>query len=356
MDRKDFKRLYLGKPQRVTSGLTDHEHPALSPDGKLIAFYAGEYGSVQVYLTDRKGRLARRVSPAGGNNTQPAWHPGGQRLAYRHQHNVESKWEIWETDLIGSTVPRQLLADPEWHYKHPVYDPQGMLMAYFSDEGSEGVFHLWLLDLASEERKQLTSGDTHQHCHPAFSPDGKRLVFHAYQGTDESRQPPVTNLYELDLANGAARELTSGEDQYKHPFYLTDDVIVFHHEQNADGVRRLEAMNLKDAAFVKLTSGEHNDKHPFPWVSRKGRMWLAWSCKGLGPRRPGEPETYDIFLARLTTGAAAEREKAKAERRSARAALKAKRIRAKTERKALRVKAKTAKLGKRAKGRGKRKK
>jgi len=85
MKRKMFNKLHLGQPRRLTAGLTRHEHPAVAPDGRFLAYYCGEYGSIHVFVTDMRGRLARRVSPNSGNSTQPAWHPTGLRIAYRHQ-------------------------------------------------------------------------------------------------------------------------------------------------------------------------------------------------------------------------------------------------------------------------------
>jgi Tol biopolymer transport system component len=302
MKQKELAELRLGKPLRVTAGLGDHEHPAISPDGRWIAYYCGEYGSIEVLVCAIDGRFARRVSPFSGNSTQPAWHPSGRRLAYRHQHTSEAKWEIWETALLGDTAPRALLADPMWHYKHPCYDARGERLAYFSNEGcASGAYHIWILYLASGERGQVSFGDSQMHCHPVFSPDGQRIVYHAYRGTDENTLPPVTNLYELDLRTGESVELTRGEDQYKHPFYIDNRAITFHFEDNETGLRRLCAMHIPSRSLVKLTDGTKNDKHPFPWTDGEDRRWIAWSSKDLGEEQPGEADSYDIFLARLKT-------------------------------------------------------
>jgi Tol biopolymer transport system component len=299
MKRKALRKLRLGKPCRLTAGLTNHEHPAISPDGRLIAYYAGPYGSIQVSVADMQGRFAWAVSPQGGNNTQPAWHPSGDALAFRHQHSNDSKWELWEAKLEGDALPCAILADPQWHYKHPFYDPAGARLTYFTDEGSAGVYHIWILDLASGERCQVTFGDAQMHCHPVFSPDGGRIVYHAYEGTDETKVPAVVNLFELDIASGAVRELTTGTDQYKHPFYLDGSVITFHHERNSDGRRQLCAMHLKSREMVKLTDGKANDKHPCPWIDGKGRQWLAWASKKLGTELAAEAIDFDIFIAPL---------------------------------------------------------
>ncbi len=56
--------------------------PALSPDGRLIAYVSDESGSPEVYLAafpDLEGRL--QVSISGGS--QPVWAPDGRDLYYR---------------------------------------------------------------------------------------------------------------------------------------------------------------------------------------------------------------------------------------------------------------------------------
>lgn len=299
MRKKLFKQLRLGKPERLTAGLISHEHPAVSPDGRLIAYYAGLYGSIEVIVADISGRFGRVVSPLGGNSTQPAWHPRGQSIAYRHQHSNDSKWELWQTTLTGEIAPRVLLADSRYHYKHPYFSPSGLQLAYFSDEDSPGVYHIWIAELPDLKRRQVTFGNTQMHCHPVFSPDGLRIAFHAYEGTDESKVPAVTHLCELDLASGRVTQLTGGPDQDKHPFYADDDVLTYHHERNSDGRRQLCALHLPSLKIVELTDGSDNDKHPFPYADVEGRLKLAWASKKLGGKLPGEACDFDIFTAPL---------------------------------------------------------
>jgi hypothetical protein len=328
MNLSEFRRLHLGELSQLTAGLSDHEHPALPPDGLHLAYYEGEYGSICIIVADRSGRFARIASPLGGNSTQPAWHPQGQVLAYRHQARPQAKWELWYTAIKGDPAPRKLLGHTEYHYKHPSFDAAGQRLAYFSDEGSPGIFHLWLADVIEPvflraedehatgevyewvvgfslgERRQLTFARDRMDCHPVFSPDGRRLAYHVYRGTDENAKPAVTNLCELEIDSLAIRELTRAEDLYKHPFYLDDTVITFHHERNTDGVRRIAAMHLESQEIIGLTSGEKNDKHPFPWIDpATGQAYVLYSSKRHGEELPGEHGTYDILRAPLLSGA-----------------------------------------------------
>jgi Tol biopolymer transport system component len=295
---KEISELKLKDIECVTAGLTDHEHPAVSSDGKLVAYYAGPFGNIHIYVCDMRGRLARAISAGGGNNTQPAWSPDGKQLAFRHQDSEKDKWEIWTAQVLEDKLPEQLIADPKWHYKHPVYRQDSKEMAYFSDEGSPDVFHIWLLDLENNNRRQVTFGAGQNHAHPVYSPKGDRLIFHAYEGTAMTT-PEVTNLYELDMESAEVRRLTEGSDQYKHPFYIDDDLITFHREFNESGLRQLCGMQLSSGKIFELTTGENNDKHPFPYLNEDGKQCLAFASKKLGSRLPGEEKTYDIFTARL---------------------------------------------------------
>ena len=296
---RKFRGLRLGEPLRLTGGLTDHEHPAVSPDGSLLACYSGDYGNIGIALLNCGGQFIRNMSQRSGNNTQPAWHPDSRSLVWRQQDSPELPWRIVRCDILGQLSVEPLLEHAQYSYKHPSYSPDARQLAYFSDECSPQIFHLWLLDLGSGERRQLTTGDTQNHCHPVFSPDGQRLIYHAYEGIG-GEDNPVTNIYELRLDSLAGRQLTDDEHQDKHPFYVDDEVISFHHRDNESRIRHLELLHLPSGERLKLTDGKHNDKHPFPYRDADGRQWLAWSSKKLGSELDGEEKTYDIFVAQLS--------------------------------------------------------
>jgi hypothetical protein len=59
-------------------------HPAISPDGRWLAFDSGESGAREVYICSYPdpSRARRQVSVGGG--WEPVWTQGGRELVYRH--------------------------------------------------------------------------------------------------------------------------------------------------------------------------------------------------------------------------------------------------------------------------------
>jgi Tol biopolymer transport system component len=74
------------------------QYPALSPDGRWLAYVSNQSGPQQVYVRPFPGTdadAAVQVSLDGG--TEPAWSPDGRRLAYRS--TAEGRPELVLADL-----------------------------------------------------------------------------------------------------------------------------------------------------------------------------------------------------------------------------------------------------------------
>ncbi len=266
----------------------------------MLACYSGDYGHISIVLLTSDGRFIRRISRGDGNNTQPAWHPGARHIAWRQQDSPSSPWRIVQSDILQELEHTVLLEHAQYSYKHPCFNADASQLAWFSDEGTPETYQLWIMDLPSGERRRLTEGPQgRNNCHPVFSPDDKRLVFHTYEGIGGAEKP-VVNLYEITLASGEIRQLTADVHQDKHPFYVSDTVISFHHRDNETRIRHIELMHLPTGERLKLTDGRHNDKHPFPFRDSAGKLHLAWSSKKLDTELEDEGKTYDIFVARLS--------------------------------------------------------
>jgi Tol biopolymer transport system component len=285
----------LVNERQVTFGHEGCEHPVFAPDGRRLAYYGGAYGWIQLFVVADDGRGGRPLTCDRGNHTQPAFDPDGRHVWFRAQSANDAPWTVQRVAVDDPTDRVVVLADPKVSFKHPSVSPDGRWLAWFSDEGSPGNFHLWKAPLDGARlgrRARLTSETDRNDCHPTWSPDGKRLAFHAYLGVTDAG---ASHVFTCDADGGDVRRLTTTPGFHKHPFFVGRDLVVFHTEAG-DVKRRLELVRAADGAPVGvLTSGKHRDKHPSPYVPPRGPTRICFSSKRRGLEVPGAEPSYDVF-------------------------------------------------------------
>ena len=70
-------------PEPVVSTRPEQAWPAVSPDGRWLAYQSDESGRAEVYVRPIDGSSRVLVSRDGGGS--PMWHPSGREIFYRHQ-------------------------------------------------------------------------------------------------------------------------------------------------------------------------------------------------------------------------------------------------------------------------------
>ncbi len=153
----------------------DEWAPAWSPDGRWLAFLSDrgeDDAQTQVWAVPVGGGEARVLTnlPSGVDDFQ--WAPDSLRLA------------LTSTDPerpAGAPKPKNPppIVTDRFHFKQ---DVDGYLGARRS--------HLYLHEIASGQTTQLTSG-AHDEAYPAWSPDGRRIVFVTRSGEDPDRRPRI---------------------------------------------------------------------------------------------------------------------------------------------------------------------
>jgi serine/threonine protein kinase/Tol biopolymer transport system component len=156
--------------------------PAVSPDGKWIAYIRGDStfvgpGEVYVQPAARGGEPAQLTND-GRQKMSPAFSPDGSRVAYTEVMD-SSLWDTWESPLLsGVSEPktRHLLANAEGLTWIPNTTPARVLYSFLTGESihmvvasaSEGG-----LDVHTVYVPSYKSGMAHR---SAMSPDGKWVL------------------------------------------------------------------------------------------------------------------------------------------------------------------------------------
>ena len=158
-----------GDPIPLSAEDRDSSSPRWSPDGKYLGFLSSrDEGKTQVWTLFREGGEAvQRTDTAQGVNAFE-WSPDGAKLLLVMRDPKPEELEAKAAAEKGETYEQK--TPPPW-----VVTRQQFKLDYVGSLDSRRT-HLYVFDLASEELKQITSGD-YDDSDPAWSADGTRVAF-----------------------------------------------------------------------------------------------------------------------------------------------------------------------------------
>lgn len=132
--------------------------------------------------------------------------------------NISIHQDTFVTDILGNLYTgsigggplRTLTTGTAWDTE-AVFSPDGQTIAYASDEG--GNENIWLMDVKTGEKRQLTEETEARMTAPAWDPSGEWLVVR--RRTVDTRSIGVTELWQVHISGGAGTALTS-KDTHPH--------------------------------------------------------------------------------------------------------------------------------------------
>lgn len=148
--------------------------PAISPDGTSIAYASRARGSSDIYVQRIGGRNPIVVAgdPAR-DESAPAFSPNGQTLAF---HEGDGDGGIFVAGSTGESARR--LTDAGFH---PAWSPDGKQIVYCSEGvvtpyARNSISSLWVVEASGGTPRKIHDGDAVQ---PVWSPSGRRIAFWA---------------------------------------------------------------------------------------------------------------------------------------------------------------------------------
>jgi Tol biopolymer transport system component len=251
-------------PVPLASNSGEYRYPALSPDGKMVAFtWNGERQDNQdIYVLQIGQTTPLRLTTDAGSDEDPSWSPDQSMIAFRREARGDDGYyviplvggaekKVANAPRLSAAVPRVLL---DW-------SPDGKELAVV--DAFEDRARISLLSLETGARRPLTSpppgsiGDGA----PRFSPDGRMVVFLRCASSSEQ------DLYVVPRTGGEARRLPSARRIAYSPVWTPDSrELIF--AASFNGVLRLFRFPLNAAApELMAIAGEGAD---MPTLARRG--------------------------------------------------------------------------------------
>lgn len=207
-----------GGPSRsADEGSGNHHSPAVSPDGRRVAYVTERGERVDIAVADLDGRWTRIVSGGDEYVMQPRWSPDGSRLLYAQWPHYDMPWderalvvadaETGEARVIAGGA-RVVNADAVW-------SPDGRRIAFVADRDGDFA-NLWLCDADGGNARRLVA-ESNRHQTPVWSPDGRRI---AYSRNDDG------DCQLWCWEDGQTRQVTREPGHYSEPAWLDDSHLV----------------------------------------------------------------------------------------------------------------------------------
>jgi dipeptidyl aminopeptidase/acylaminoacyl peptidase len=182
-----------GEPVPMTAEEKSASRPRWSPDGKYLAFLGElEDGETQVWTLFRQGGDSRPITEVKQGVSSYEWSPDGTRMVLVIKDpNPEDLKKDKGDDNSDETPPPWVITRLQFKMD---YD------GYLDSRRT----HLYVLDLASKEMRQISSGD-YDDSEPAWSRDGTHIAFVSNRSAE-----PDTN-YNTDIWVVAADNPDKGQ-------------------------------------------------------------------------------------------------------------------------------------------------
>lgn len=265
----------------------DDTQPAFSPDGQRIAFRS-ERGGGGIFVMGATGESVKRLTDRGYN---PAWSPDGKEVAYATSRFVrpDIRWDV-ASQLVAvnvTTGATRVLTPTGQDAVQPHWSPRGHRIAYWGNRGA--VRDIWTIRADGSEPVAVTD-DAHLDWDPVWSADGRFLYFSSDRGGS-------MNLWRIAIDERSGNVLGRPEP-VTTPSPYSGYIAVPRHGARIAYVQQVRTVNLAHIGFdpargtvvgepVLITQGLRDVMGPR--VSPDGR-WVSFFTLG---------KQEDLFVMRI---------------------------------------------------------
>lgn len=264
IDIKSGRQIRVGQ-----SGSRSDHFPSWSANGRKIVFESYRKSGWHIWVSDADGNNARRLTDQRDYEFDPAFAPDNQTVIFKQGD------DLWTVTLNNPTPERITPENNNLSEAAPAYSPDGKKIVFMGQGNRDKTWHIYTINSDGSGLVRLTKGQS-RNLSPVWSPDGRHILFYSdrsgsyelYEMTDEGMGiHPIFNQTQLKSTGFQNTAFINPWDnnwgateQYRADYSPDGDWIVF--SRNVGGDRELFVAQRDGSDITRLTQRKGLDGQP----------------------------------------------------------------------------------------------
>ncbi len=260
--------------QKLTSMEVSESSPCWSAQGDRLAFVSGTDEGSEIYIYWVGSGKFARISQLPFSPGSLTWSPDGSQLAF--SMNVEKEPPV----LVK--MPKKP-KDAAWEEAPRITD-----RLYHEADGTgyidPGFNHIFVIPANGGAPRQITSGDFHHRGRLSWSADGQKIYFSANRNEDWEYDFRNSEIYAVNVSNGAITLLTDRKGPDESPAVSPDGKYIayigFDDKIQTYQVRKLYLMNTDGTDKRVLLERLDRSINDLQWDAGSKGVYCTYDDKG----------------------------------------------------------------------------
>lgn len=278
LENQNSKFNHASMPQNQPAAQEKKANPRIL--GGLIIVGIIALTAAFLLFRDHSGTESASIQPTESLQTNLI-KPTKQSFSTRQPTTRETQISNMDSPTPGIPATRSPSPTPLVTATPEIYPVAGDgLIAFSSNREDQQTLQIWTMNVSFDSQGNIVSGNDKKltsengdKIQPAWSPDGKQIVFCAPAGLDDSAKPFGTDLWIMDADGGNLKDLANLKGNESQPVWSPDGThIIFTGDNRADGILQLYMINPDGSGLQRLSY----DLQEFNATWSPDNAWLAF--------------------------------------------------------------------------------